>query len=230
MDDGARRRDSSLVRAPRRRGRPFSPHAPCPMDQSLAKRPRPPSEAEQVRATQVAPHCPWPRPQHPQQPCCPTAPPHPPWMAHGGHQAASLKQTALGMRRARHAPALHWACLMAEAPLTLTRVASTRRRGPWPGGPHGHNSLTDQHLILTLILISPLWLHRARPANFGKQQTQHPDKLHPQSPSLLHLPTQPHGATNPHSTRTHPTLRDLSEQQSKAALTLGDGLRGRAGS
>ena len=58
----ARRRSPPLLRVPRR-GRP-----PAPMEQSLSKRPRPPSEAEQVRATPVAPHGPWLRPHHAQQP------------------------------------------------------------------------------------------------------------------------------------------------------------------
>ena len=50
-------------------GPPAEGGLPAHMDLSLAKRPRPPSEAEQVRATPVAPHGPWPRPHHAQQPC-----------------------------------------------------------------------------------------------------------------------------------------------------------------
>eukprot|EP00967_Tisochrysis_lutea_P034518 scaffold41244_cov30-Tisochrysis_lutea.AAC.6 len=46
-------------------GPPSEGAPPAPMEQSLAKRPRPPAEAEQVRATRVAPHGPWPRPHHP---------------------------------------------------------------------------------------------------------------------------------------------------------------------
>eukprot|EP00967_Tisochrysis_lutea_P055445 scaffold69692_cov32-Tisochrysis_lutea.AAC.2 len=47
---------------------------PVPMGtmyQSQGKRQRPPSEAEQVRATPVAPRGPWPRPHHKQQLCLP---------------------------------------------------------------------------------------------------------------------------------------------------------------
>ena len=40
-------------------GAPAEGGPTAPMDQSLAKRKRPPSEAEQVRATQVVPHGPW---------------------------------------------------------------------------------------------------------------------------------------------------------------------------
>ena len=56
--------------------------------------------------------------------------------------------------------AIHWACLMAEAPLTLAWVAPPRRRGPRPGGPHGHNSLI---VTIPLYVCTPLWPHRARP-------------------------------------------------------------------
>ena len=59
-------------------GPPAEGAPPVPMEQSLAKRPRPPAEAEQVRATRVAPHGPWPWPRHPQQPC---------WSPHGRQQA-----------------------------------------------------------------------------------------------------------------------------------------------
>ena len=118
--DGARRRDSAT---PLSVGPPAEGAPPVPMEQSLSKRPRPPTEAEQVRATLVAPHGPWPRPHHPWQPCWP-----PPWGAAGCWQYptnARLNQ-------------FHWACLMAEAPLALARAALLRQRGPRPGGPYGH--------------------------------------------------------------------------------------------
>eukprot|EP00967_Tisochrysis_lutea_P119653 scaffold195574_cov26-Tisochrysis_lutea.AAC.1 len=52
-------------------GHPTEGGSPPPMDKSLSKRPRPPSEAEQVRATLVAPRGPWPRPHPARQPCWP---------------------------------------------------------------------------------------------------------------------------------------------------------------
>ena len=126
------------------------PLAPMDRHLSLAKRPRPPSEAEQVRATQVAPHGPWHRPQHPQQPCM--APP----------MGDSRLQDSGGQYQTGKActctPLIgHWACLMAEPPLTLARAAPPRRRGPQPGGPYGHNSRT---CCLTLQYITQLWPHR----------------------------------------------------------------------
>ena len=45
-------------------GPPAEGALPAPMEQPLSKRPRPPTEAEQVRATPVAPHGPWPRLRH----------------------------------------------------------------------------------------------------------------------------------------------------------------------
>eukprot|EP00967_Tisochrysis_lutea_P012143 scaffold13644_cov33-Tisochrysis_lutea.AAC.6 len=85
---GMQQSATSLARAgvtPLSSGPPAKGGLPAPMDQSLAKRPRPPTEAEQVRATPIAPRGPWPRPHHSQQPCWP-----PPWGI-GGQQAAGLK-------------------------------------------------------------------------------------------------------------------------------------------
>ena len=45
-------------------GPPVEGGPPPPMEQSLSKRPLPPTDAEQVRATPVAQHGPWPRPHH----------------------------------------------------------------------------------------------------------------------------------------------------------------------
>eukprot|EP00967_Tisochrysis_lutea_P039659 scaffold47547_cov34-Tisochrysis_lutea.AAC.5 len=50
-------------------GPPAEGAPPMPMEQSVAKRPRPLEEAEQVSAIPVAPHGLWPRPHHPHQPC-----------------------------------------------------------------------------------------------------------------------------------------------------------------
>ena len=83
-------------------GPPAEGGPPTPMDQSQAKRPRPPSETEQVRATPVAPHGPWPRPHHTQQqPCCMLAPPM--------GRAAACKPQADNSKTTQ--PTLHWACL-----------------------------------------------------------------------------------------------------------------------
>ena len=59
-------------------------------------------------------------------------------LPHGRQQTADHKETG----RQADKTNTPLACLMAEAPLTLPRVAPPRRRGPWPGGLHGHNSLT----------------------------------------------------------------------------------------
>ena len=68
-----------------------------------AKRPRPPSEAEQVRATPVAPHGPWPRPQptHSSR----AGPPH------GGQETAGYRETT-SARKNLHSTG-HALCLMA---------------------------------------------------------------------------------------------------------------------
>ena len=68
-----------------------------------------------MRATRVASHGPWPRPHHAQQTCCPP---------HGGAAVCRLQQNK--ERPAR--PLLHWACLMAQAPL------SPGARSASPGG------------------------------------------------------------------------------------------------
>ena len=106
------------------------------MEQSQAKRPRPPEEAEQVSATPIAPHGLWPRPHHPQQPCWP-----PPWRAADCRPHQTQTPTRPEARRT------HWACLMAEASPTLVTVAPPRRRGPRPGGPYGHktHAAADTH-------------------------------------------------------------------------------------
>ena len=73
--------DGAMERAgvtPLSTGLPVEGGPPAPMDQSLAKRPRPPSEVErvQVGATPVAPHHgPWSRPHHSQQLCWRAGPP-----------------------------------------------------------------------------------------------------------------------------------------------------------
>eukprot|EP00967_Tisochrysis_lutea_P094217 scaffold136838_cov33-Tisochrysis_lutea.AAC.3 len=54
---------------------------PALMEQSQAKRPRAPEEAEQVCAIPVAPHGPWSWPHLAQQLCCPP----PPWGTAGQH-------------------------------------------------------------------------------------------------------------------------------------------------
>ena len=43
-------------------GPPAQGGPPAPMDLSQAKRPRPPSEADQVSVTPVTPRGPWPQP------------------------------------------------------------------------------------------------------------------------------------------------------------------------
>ena len=145
-------------------GPPAEGGPPAPMEQSLSKRPRPPSEAEQVSATRVAPHGPWPRPHHIQQPCWP-----PTWgAADCRSQSSSTRQGPA---------ALLWACLMAEAPPTLARAAPPRRRDPRPGGPYGHNTMTG-----SLTLESTIHL---RPHNAGAPATtpklRHPTELEPLS-------------------------------------------------
>ena len=62
-------------------GHPAAGALPVPMEQSQAKRPRPPAEAEQVSAIPIAPYGPWPRPHHLQQPAAMLPPP--PWRAAG---------------------------------------------------------------------------------------------------------------------------------------------------
>ena len=107
------------------------PRAPPPPSThgavALAKRPRPPAEAEQVSAIPVAPHGPWPRPHQPQQPCWPTS-----WWATscGGQRANTTQDGSLN----------HQACLMAEASPTLDPGSFThcnlwgvRMGGPEPG-------------------------------------------------------------------------------------------------
>eukprot|EP00967_Tisochrysis_lutea_P098044 scaffold144407_cov34-Tisochrysis_lutea.AAC.2 len=87
-------------------GSPAEGAPPAHMEQSQAKRQRPPVEAEQVCATPVAPHGPWPRPHLTQEAC---------WRPPLGIAICRPQPDSTGLTT----PHLHWACLMAEAPPTV---------------------------------------------------------------------------------------------------------------
>ena len=156
---GARRRSPPLLRAPRR-GRPPSPHGAVAVEATAPAIRGRAGERDPRRAT---------RPVAPATPHTVAMLPPPPWGGSRLQEPESQHQTG-------NTCTPHWACLMAEAPPTLARVASPRRRDPWPGGPYGHNTMTG---CLTLKSTIHLWPHRA-----GRPTTT-PKLRPPTKPELL---------------------------------------------
>ena len=135
-----------------------------------------------MRATLVAPHGPWPRPHHPQQPCWP-----PPW------EAADCRPQEDSIRQAR--PTLHWTCLTAETPLTLARGRAAWAVRPMAGWP-SRAQLTDNHQH-SVQIAAPLCPHRKRLSDTTPKQHTQAER----SPLLLHplwaALTSPPSASDP---------------------------------
>ena len=115
----------------------------------------------------------------------------------------------------RTRPTLQWACLMAEALLTLARAAPPRRRGTRLGGPHGHHTLTNNKQLICACTT----LATQRENGRHDAQTAHTNS----TPSDSSSP--PTGNTDLPTARNQPTLRSLTL---KMAL-VSDGGRGGAG-
>ena len=164
-------------------GAPAQGAPPTPMEQPLSKRPRPPIEAEQVRATPVAPHGPWPRPNHSWQPCLP-----PSWGAAGcWHHPISIKLKQ---------PLLHWACLYGRGPSRLGKGRAASAARPETGWPswaqlqHHKTSNTPQNLNLS---------HNKNHTNSNRTHLLPSQQAKDASPSTYETDADPlHGSTTLH--------------------------------